>query len=725
MDTLLDKTEGKINTLKEFVEQWPVRWQAVCDASKVNDHKAWSKLSKKIVKASPEELRTHVRTRVEQRKPPPVKPMENTHETIVQPEPSYPSAWTWPWWKPNESVPAENEPTKDTDNDMVHSLDEQTQRWEAFVHHDKVIIVETNRPESQTTYRQLNVLKQRIDSLRKLSAQYDRLYKQATVEERRIHAASKVQKEQHRYLQKAEKEYTTAENELTNHWKDVEKTFMEKRHALKRKIATSKIYDVCQRFTVDERVRQFKEMMMSTDYEHVYRKAAQVPLVPVGRLGSPLRQITHSLQKQAVHSNSPEAMMEQLPRETYSPPGEMADYLVKTDMLKRFGELDSTLNKDIIRMDKEGQHEDAVKLPKEYQTTEGLQHTLMMHLHVGAPGSTLDKETFLKRFDQTLPFYGFKAEFKALSMSHSLQTALIVEQSTKMMKVLGIKEASTTLDLAESIWNSPTSLEKLNRRIRKALKTFEKIPAYKGAHNKHRHVSIEGVCIATRHQIRKQLGSYVLSFLTKSSQKLELPESFSSQNPFLQDVRADGLHPNDHYELSKLFGDETLRDLLVLTTKRREANEPNPMGKAFEQYMVNHANTYATNPHLQTLHRSLNLVHANIRETRPTFDWRVATFELMEAGVLELDSIQSVLGRPRNEATLADLREQLTSEKFTQGLSKRLLRRLSKNSILVGDNPDFWKTTRADVNLEHTGEVHRIQDRYSFLIDSSYLKKQK
>ena len=725
---LSDETEVKFTDLKDFVEQWPSRWQMVRKASEAKDYDAWSTHSNKIVQVAPKGISTHVRSLVEQGKPSPIKPMENTQETIVQPEPSYPSAWTWPWWNQKDKGPAESKPTndvhKDINEDMVHTLDEQKQVWEAFVKNDQVIQVNTNHPESQTTYQQLNALHQRVVSLRKLSAHYDRLYERASVEERRIHNARDIQKTQHRYLQEAEKEYTTAENKLATHWKDVKKTFMVKQKTMNKKIAKSQIHDVLQRFTVDERVRRFNEIVSSTQYEQAYRKAAQVPLVSVGRLGSSLRIVTDSLREQAVHSNSPEVMLEQLPRETYSPFGELGEYLVKTDMLKQFGELNTTRTKDIIRMDKERQYEDTVKLPKEYQTTQGLQQTLMMHLHVGAPGSTLDKETFLKRFDQNLPFYGFKAEFEALSMSHSFRVALIIEQSSQMMKVLDLKETpKTTLDLAKIIWNSPTSIEKLDRRLHKALETFEKMPAYKGAHKKHRHVSIEGIRIATWHQIRRHIGSYALSFITKSSQRLELPEVFSSQNPFLQDLRTDGLHPNDHYELSKLFGDDTLKDLLVLTVKRQEANESNPLGKAFEQYMVNHANTYETNPYLKTLQRSLNLVHANIRETRPTFDWRVATFELVEAGVLELDTIQLVLGRPRNEAKLTDLRTLLTSEKFTKGLSKRLLKRLSRSSILVGDNPDFWKTTRADVNLEHTGELHRIQERYPFLIESSYLKK--
>lgn len=724
-ESLLDEIGTKFAHLNDFVDQWPIRWQAVHDASVRKERNAWVKHSKALVSGAPEELRPYVRARVEQRRPPPVKPIDTSEEAIVQPKPTYPSAWSWPWWKPAESGPAESEPTKPVETDMVHSLEEQQRAWEAFVNHNEDIRVDTNRPEDQRTYQQLNTLKDRVDSLRKLSAHYDRLYERATVEQRRLNAATAVRKAQHRYLQEAEAEYATVENELATHWKGVETSFLDKQKALQTNVHNSKIHDVHQRFTADERVHRFNDIVTSTQYEHAYRKAAQVPPVSVGKLGSPLRRVTDSLRKHAVHSHSPESMLEQLPRETYSPPGEIADYLVKTDMLRRFGELDTTTSKEIGRMDKERHHEDVVKLPKEYQTTQGLQQMLMTHLHVGAPGSTLDKNTFLKRFDQTLPFYGFKAEFEALAVSHAFRVALIVDQSPPMMKMLGLQEDTTTLDIANTIWKSPTSVKKLDRRLRKALDTFEQIPAYKGAHKTHRHVSIEGIRIATWHQVRKQIGSYVLSFVTKSNQRLELPDAFVRQNPFLQDIREDELHPNDRYEMSKLFGDDTLRDLLVLTVQRQEANEANPLGKAFEQYMVNHANTYESNPHLKTLHRTLNLVHANIRETRPTFDWRVATFELVEAGVLELDIVQSVLGRPRNEATLTDLRTMLTSEQFTQGLSKRLLRRLSRSSILVGDNPDFWKTTRADVNLEHTGELHRIDERYPFIVKSSEYKQEK
>ena len=179
---------------------------------------------------------------------------------------------------------------------------------------------------------------------------------------------------------------------------------------------------------------------------------------------------------------------------------------------------------------------------------------------------------------------------------------------------------------------------------------------------------------------------------------MDLSPAFSKHgnDPQLGQMKATKLHYNDEYEFTRTLGADSdtneVRRLLLLTVARREANEPEVLGKAFEQYAINHATAWdfdtsndaaapPCDPRLADLGHWVNYVHANLRTTRPTFDWRVAAFELVGAGVLESEAegVGAFAGLPT--PPLAHPICQVENARACSG----------RSSVLAGDNPSFGR----------------------------------
>ena len=220
---------------------------------------------------------------------------------------------------------------------------------------------------------------------------------------------------------------------------------------------------------------------------------------------------------------------------------------------------------------------------------------------------------------------------------------------------------------------------------------------------------------------------------------MNLATHFDKHNdPHLTKLKAGQLHHNDERELTKTLGVDSasepneVRRLLLLTMERREANEEEVLGQAFEQYAVNHATAWdfdtsndtegaPCDPRLAYLGHWVNYVHANIRTTRPTFDWRVAAFELVGKGVMEMDTLQQTLGHSRKNTDTHALWSKLIPKTFQTDEWKARARTLGKSSVLAGDNPQFWASTRRGLNLRHTSEEQL--HRYVFLVRNEYLRR--
>jgi hypothetical protein len=602
-------------------------------------------------------------------------------------------------------------------------------------------------PTAADTYATLARMDAHVQALRKLSARYDAVYDRATTNERREAAASTVRAAQHAQLKEAEDAYKAAETALTDHWRETATAFGERKTALDTALNQGKVYDTAQRYPPDERLRRLTQALTSTRYNEAYAKAAHVPPGTVGRLGSALRQTTDALRPKVTRDASPAALHETVPTTTTSPPGELADFLMRTDRLRTFGRLDATVRDDTVRMERERARlgeKASLTLPSAYQTTRGLQDLLAQRLRVGEAGSTkLTQAEFNTRYDPDAPYYGFQPEFEALARVQALNVALILEQSPKMLEAVGLRtQPKTAFALAQHLWDHPDKVAAVDARLRDALKTLDKMPAYKGYSQQPRYTSLEGARIAAWQYLRRDGAKYAMSWLLPGGNQgaVDLSPAFSKHgnDPQLGQMKATKLHINDEYEFTRTstLGPDSdaneVRRLLLLTVARREANEPDVLGKAFEQYAINHATAWdfdtsndATappcDPRLADLGHWVNYVHANLRTTRPTFDWRVAAFELVGAGVLESEEVQRTLGHPRETTDAYNLRDKLMPDVFRSDEWKAFAKALGRSSVLAGDNPQYWATTRSGLNLKHTSEekLHR----YVFLVPNEYLRR--
>ena len=99
----------------------------------------------------------------------------------------------------------------------------------------------------------------------------------------------------------------------------------------------------------------------------------------------------------------------------------------------------------------------------------------------------------------------------------------------------------------------------------------------------------------------------------------------------------------------------------------------------------------------------------------------MAAFELVGAGVLESEEVQRTLGHPRETTDAYNLRDQLMPTVFRSDEWKAFAKALGRSSVLAGDNPQYWATTRSGLNLKHTSEekLHR----YVFLVPNEYLRR--
>lgn len=744
--------------LAAYVREWPARWQAVQDAKTggVSQHTTWTQRSDALVKDAPPTLRAAVRARVEQRRPAALTtpPNPTQQSNTPQEKPTLTGTWTWPWWQSSSrstmTSPGTTKPptTAPPPGALARTLEGVNQEWEQYIANAPPLSpVDTLRPDDDATYVALDSLAKHVETLRKLSARYDAAYEKASTNERRDIAASTVRKAQHAELHAAEKQYEAAETALADHWRKTVAAFEERKAAFDAGLTEAKVYDTTQRDPPDERFRRFTKVLESTQYSDAYTKAAHVPPRAVGRLGSVLRQTTDALRPQVTREASPEAWHGKVPTTTTSPPGELADFLIKTERLRAFGRVGYKMSNDTKRMERErelervGKH-GPVTLSKAYQTTDGLKNLIAKRLHVrvGTSGSMLTRAKLNERYDPDAPYYGFQPEFEALARVQALNVALIMEQSPQMLEAVGLRtQPKTAFALAQHLWNHPGKVAAVDARLRDALKTLEKMPAYKGYSAQPRHTSLEGWRIAAWQRLRREGGKYVLSWFTKDKGALNLASHFNKHNdPQLTKLKAGQLHHNDERELTKTLGADSasepneVRRLLLLTMERREANEEEVLGQAFEQYAVNHATAWdfdtsndtegaPCDPRLAHLGHWVNYVHANIRTTRPTFDWRVAAFELVGKGVMEMDTLQQTLGHSRKNIDTHALWTKLIPKTFQTDEWKALARTLGKSSVLAGDNPQFWASTRRGLNLRHTSEekLHR----YVFLVRNEYLRR--
>lgn len=757
--------EAAHTTLATYVREWPARWQAVLDAKAggAAERQAWAQRSEALVQDAPPTLRAGVRARVEQRRPAApklvtdpstlstTKPSPDGSKERVQ-QSSLPGTWAWPWWAPSAesdtTTVSPDSPSPPIPGALAHTLKEASDAWDTYTKDaptDTATMGRSLDPADDATYATLTRMDAHVQALRKLSARYDAVYDRATTNERREAAASTVRAAQHAQLKEAEDAYTATETVLANHWRETAKAFGERKAALDAALNQGKVYDTEQRYPPDERLRRLTQALTSTRYNEVYAKAAKVPPGAVGRLGSALRQTTEALRPKVTRDASPAALHETVPTTTTSPPGELADFLMRTDRLRTFGRLDAKVRDDTVRMERERARlgeEASLTLPSAYQTTRGLQRLLAQRLRVGEAGSTkLTQAEFNTRYDPDAPYYGFQPEFEALARVQALNVALILEQSPKMLEALGLRtQPKTAFALAQHLWDHPDKVAAVDARLRDALKTLDKMPTYKGYSQQPRHTSLEGVRIAAWQYLRRDGAKYMLSLLPGGNKGVvDLSPAFSKHgnDPQLGRMKATALHINDEYEFTRTLGADSdaneVRRLLLLTVARREANEPEVLGKAFEQYAVNHATAWdfdtsndavapPCDPRLAHLGHWVNYVHANLRTTRPTFDWRVAAFELVGEGVLESEEVQRTLGHPRETTSALSLRNQLMPDVFRSDEWKAIARVLGRSSVLAGDNPQYWATTRSGLNLKHTSETKL--HRYVFLVlPNEYLRR--
>ena len=212
-----------------------------------------------------------------------------------------------------------------------------------------------------------------------------------------------------------------------------------------------------------------------------------------------------------------------------------------------------------------------------------------------------------------------------------------------MLEAVGHRtQPKTAFALAQHLWDHPDKVAAVDARLRDALKTLDKMPAYKGYSQQPRYTSLEGARIAAWQYLRRDGAKYALSWLLPGGNQgaVDLSPAFSKHgnDPQLGQMKATKLHYNDEHEFTRTstLGPDSdaneVRRLLLLTVARREANEPDVLGKAFEQYAINHATAWdfdtsndamapPCDPRLADLGHWVNYVHANLRTTRPTFKW--------------------------------------------------------------------------------------------------------
>ena len=717
--------------LTAYVREWPARWQAVADAKagETGTQSLWTKRSEALVQDAPSALRESVRAWVEQRRPtaPPVRSPPLPSDTLAQAPPSRPGAWTWPWWTPTSTPTTTEAPPLPAAPDVLPTtLQEAQEAWDDYTRTPPADLhVDIRRPQAEATYAALQRLDAHVEALRKLSARYDAMYERASNNERRETAASTVRAAHHAQLREAEATYQAAEQALADHWRDTATRFDTSKRALTAAVDQGNVYDTAQRYPPDERVRRLTHALTSTQYKDAYTQAAYVPPHAVGRMGSALRQTTDALRPHATREASPAAWHEKLPTTTTSPPGELARHLMVTDHVRTFGQLDTVSNTDVLRMEQQRRDRpaDPVTLPKAYQTTHGIQTMLAVQLHMSV-------KDIQRTYNVDEPYYGFQKEMEALSTVQALNVAHLVEQSPLMRKQVGVTSHDTTLAIARTLAQNPMALAKLDRSVKAALQRVDDIPAYKGMHKQIRHVSIEGEAVALRVYTKNALASVVQWFGT-GAPRYVFPQLPSAQpNPTRAHVKdhLGALHPNDTRALTTLIPDEQIRNHFLVMCRRREAGAASVTGRALEQYAIRHADAWDFDDvHGKALDESwnhfgetLNLVHANLRSSLPTFDWRVAMYELAASSdVLNDERVKTALGAHRQTAP------QAVDQRVTQlNTLKSLYKVLQDSSVVAGDNPAFWQNTRKDgTNPVHTGGyARRLMQTYPFLIKPTWTR---
>jgi hypothetical protein len=192
----------------------------------------------------------------------------------------------------------------------------------------------------------------------------------------------------------------------------------------------------------------------------------------------------------------------------------------------------------------------------------------------------------------------------------------------------------------------------------------------------------------------------------------------------------DGWGANDKKKITKLYPDPVERALLIHTWRQRNSQSESMVGKAFEQYALEHSDVWGnTDPNdtpLLDVSRGLRNIEKNIREARPTYDKRVAIFEVG----LEL-STKGVQQWFDNKANKEVVTRGKTNKSTIKSVCTKMRSPVFFDKLLYGDNREYWTSQRVESNLDHFGYFKAVEytyggrsgEKYPFLITPQWLRK--
>jgi hypothetical protein len=338
----------------------------------------------------------------------------------------------------------------------------------------------------------------------------------------------------------------------------------------------------------------------------------------------------------------------------------------------------------------------------------------------------LTENEFNQKFDWNKPFYGFETDMQALLQARSLEIVHLLEHSPAMRKALGIRGRPNTIQLMKKVVS--LNLEHVHNTLDDYMKQVDEHLPAANVLKQPRFESIEGRLSKLYIEIQK----HIRSWFSVGHLLPDFIQNTFHHNPDLDDLLKKSsywneLSTNDRLVLEKAYPAETERMLLLqfLIKREHETNhsQSSVVSKALEQYALVHANEWAKGRQHALFHRlssELNRMQAEIGTMRPTFDWRVAAFELCDTTLNgSKKKIRQWFQQEPVQLLFAPVRSQASRESWFEKLSKfgdEVLQSIP-DAMLFGDNPEYWKNTRTDVNIRHTGySMPRAKDNgYPFL----------